>query len=485
MYRKRIIERLNLLEQKEKNAVCVLNDQIDFEDKYISDRKDPKKLVRCYQCINENGLMNLFDENIDGCWGNASDDVPLLRQLLMEPRLIVDLKNIKNDESCFKLYGVTIKQLILLARLGFISINVYAYESGKKNGFNYYTENLESEDFIDLLDYDNAKCRINSIRKEGFFNRLLTNNKIKYSQLVDEYYEMVKKVFVSLSSVERENLIKNNIIRDSDIDGNIETIAQQISYIKSSLNALYMNNDSSRAKQIEVIFNNAINTFENKNDFDKNLLTIRGLKNCIATPFTASMGGTYNMSSGALKALYYVLGVTGTNVCKQEEKINKLDKHTIAILEYIERVGLEVYNSSIKSQFTAPLSTKEFMSYIDLLKDCKNSTTKLNRCIENLSTMTHSKYYDKITEGKNYFDIEKEIINEYKKANICAMLLNSGFSGILAKIPGFIALSLRGFVTGESKKIAENILVEDLITDDQARIMTNLSHIQKIVGARI
>lgn len=89
-----------------------------------------------------------------------------------------------------------------------------------------------------LLDFDSANCRINSIRKESFFNRVIKNSGYKYSDMTNEFRDKTQWLFSKISDDKRNELIAGKVIRPGSLNGNAETITQQYAYIKSSLQIL-------------------------------------------------------------------------------------------------------------------------------------------------------------------------------------------------------------------------------------------------------
>lgn len=464
------------------------NTELD-EGEYASILMDPIELVRSFQCYGPDGSFQLFDDKVDGLWANASDDVPLLRQLLIDPRIIVDLKPVQNENECIQAYGVTSSQLVKLVRRGFVAINLYAYESGKGSDFSAY-QSSECIGFPELLDFDKSKCRINSIRKESFFNRILKEEGLIYSDLIREYKEKVTWLFDHITDEQRFKLIKRNILRSGDIDGNIETLTQQLAYNYSSMLAVNRSGDSDRYFDIKKIVEKIELQLTVPEKVSDTFLKIRGLKNCISTPYTASMGGIYNMSSGAVKSLYNVIQIN-SKIQENDPLYKKREEHKEikSILEFIEGTSKR-FSQSDQIQdpglFENELSSAFFEDYLEFIYLMRESTFKLNQTLNDL-TKQNSLYNNYVRTGATYFDIEEDIQNELKKYKKFRGILAYGLSGILTATTGlpditsnFIGFGLGSVVEGASKESVQSMRVDRLIASDNRRILANLSEFRKI-----
>jgi hypothetical protein len=98
-----------------------------------------------------------------GAWGTAVEHIPLSYQLLLYPTLIVNLHPYTDSEDFQKRYRMSQEQMLQLLDLGTILLNVFAYDSDSRSGFERYGASPGIERLL-----EHPGCRINSVRRNFF-----------------------------------------------------------------------------------------------------------------------------------------------------------------------------------------------------------------------------------------------------------------------------------------------------------------------------
>lgn len=489
-----VLESIKKLEADEHEAVRLLSSKIDH-GYYSSFANDPIQMVRYFQTFNKNGENYLFDKNVDGRWANACDKVPILRQLLLEPNLIVDLKPVANEAECLAEYGVNSSQLFKLGELGFLIFNIYAYESTRSSDFAPYLSST-CEGIKNILQSD--KCRINSIRKEVFFQKMLPKS-ISYQDLTADYRDKTFWLLDNISEDRINVLIKKGLIRPGQKEGIAETIAQQMAYNFSVMSSESSSIDQSRYQTIKGVYDDISLNFMDLNQVEFTFSKVRGLKNCIATPYSASMGGVYNMSAGAVGSLYSIMkNYPGKDVRLKEGKTKQNVPQIKAIYEFIEATS-QRFNEQREEPlddrvFNEGLTNREFDNYVELIRSLKPMTSKLNKAVHDLTDSNTTTEANFIVRGGKYFDVEAEIRKELKvynrSKNVAANALDKSARIIISAIPvalsglssavlGIIAFG-SAVIGGTVKDEVKNLPVDKLINKDRRRILANLEDIRRL-----
>jgi hypothetical protein len=256
-----------------------------------------QRLCQAYIMAGSEGLsgstalpVRRFDQ-----WANASDGKHLLTQLVLTPYLTVDLKPMPEtgsalDAACARRFGVTKEQLLTLAREGFIGFNLVAFDSDKEDVFRRHRN---SELVAAVLDDDAIRCCIGSIRRAGFFDRIAHR---PYADLVAEGKALIKApgdAFFDASSEvddQHEEVVRwaNEKLRHEDGSGNTTAAAYHYAYLRACGSELVQ-------EQLDALSEDL-----HPDDFCRAAYVLRGLKTAHATKYSASFGGQYRMSVGAL-----------------------------------------------------------------------------------------------------------------------------------------------------------------------------------------
>lgn len=478
----------------ENDSVFQLDYKIDIENKFSDIVNQAKRLITYYQIIDKDGEFIFFDRTLSGNWGNASDSIPILDQLIINPHLIIDLKVFPTEEEFIKHYGITSRQMSRLAEKKLIAINFYTYESDKQNDFRDLCSSKVSS-LRSLFTKETNLIRINSIRKEAFFNRILKRNSLfSFEDFVNEGRENIAKYINNIQKDKLSNIIKKDFRDIKERERFTESIVQQYAYVKSI--ACTFNKEDPKYKYIDEILTLILETMDKEDMVKENLIKIRGLKTCIATPFTAAMGGTYNMSLGALNSLFSIsssIRPKALNSNKENKDINDIivrrqDKHTKAFIEYVTSLNQKNKSEYPQKEFNKVLSEKEFNDYLTFLEEIKNERVKLNNILSDLENMKHSQTYKRILKGISYFEIENEIKNEMNRfiklqRGIEYLSCSVGFfSGLIGTVFNLLPLNIVS-LSSDAILFGNSLFKPSIFIDnDKIRIQENLNKISTILN---
>lgn len=412
------------LEEYENSAVEYLDKEVDSDDLH--------ELAQKYLRLKKGGKTDLFDSRMkSGSWGNSSNKKNVLLQLLINRHLIVDLKTLRNDDEFFTEYGVTSSQLLELAYRGFIVINIYAYESESKNGFEGYKQTPNIEKF---LDRDLSNPRIIHLRREAFLRRI---GKSKNGVNSDDNTGVLDTL---LSKVKSTSSLSG--ARDQDnIPSALKAAASHYNVVKKIL-PFYDTPESKRIfEQSDYYLKSFENTLE-KGDLDLNeeVTKLRGLKTLLAAPITSTMGGIYNMSESALNSVYKTVSY---DVVQNMDSYRLMDSKVRDFLQLVNSYG----HIEMPEGDPVPLSDYEFKQYLEFLIDMTDSINDLNETLYSIPNINSTE--QRLKEGQSYLEIERKMrltLSKTKSLERILECMSASFTFALSafnlSIPEDVAISV-------------------------------------------
>ncbi len=472
-FEQQLQKKISLLEEHESHSLILLDKLIDKDYKWNYDIEsgDFKKMAAIYLNINSSGELNLFEDPTLGNWGNASDQLPILSQLLNNKNLIVDLKPFRSDDECFTKYGVTPKQLLFLAENKYISLNLYAYDSEKPKGFENYKK-YQQKVLLDLIDPNYSQCRINSIRRDALLKRISSSSNIYVNNQANRLY-----VENSMIDIPEKYFKQIEGLRSNSKSAAIETAVKHYNYCKNLITE-YERKDPDLYVEINNIIEEIENGFNNRKNIAGTLLKLRGLKTCLGGPIINAMGGVYNMSSSAYGTLYQTMEREGVD----KQNFEPIDIVTEEFLAYIQSLRTNVDRNDLKMR---PLTDEEFKDYLRFIKDITYKRDELLKTLSNLKDLKSHSTYDLLIEGKNYFEIENYIMDSIPKVIKKIPGIIDILSIVLVGIPGsslglgnYNVISLcRGAVMYGAKKI---FAPDNLINGESRRVLQHLNTMRSL-----
>ena len=294
-----------------------------------------------------------WGRSIPPVWGmgtNPNLQVSLLSQLLLTPKLIVDIWPVP-DEQFIKMYGVKHEQMYKLAQKGFLIPNFYHF---KADGWRNYIP--FSKLAAILADYG----RTNTLWIKEYLETIC-----EFSDKEDEYAKFLNTA--PLSITDKENLIKITGGRTPNWESFIAAYSQRFAY----LDALGGDDLALVVEKIKWWYNNPENCW----------IAIKALnatKSLVASKTTAAFGGIYRLQPDHLediRIVYKKLRELAPAGAIPPPELNLLPEET-------RRLVLEVAEKSkyVKDRLrftgtvnqTTTLNDDEFNSYIELLGKIKD-----------------------------------------------------------------------------------------------------------------
>ena len=312
---------LEELADRERDSVARAHHMIDDEDMlfgraiHIPDRTRLQLACQAYQWMLPSGhpesearVEDHFPEAGPGSWINASDKVHLLEQLVITPFLIVDLtppeadvaegRYDSVDDYFAETRGVTREQILRLARARLIGFNLLSFEPGDERKLR---QHAESPFIRDILADDRILKWINSMRLEGFFNRLTD---AAYQDCVDEGRRALLKAaraFIAQQGARvadrdihhymRRKYFRGRRFRYDDPEAIVQSAKYHYAYVRAC--------GDERAQDV---LKGRLLGGQTAEDFIENVYMLRGLKTAYATRFSASLGAQYRASFGAYES---------------------------------------------------------------------------------------------------------------------------------------------------------------------------------------
>lgn len=303
-------DKIEQIEKYEKLTVERLESDLD-SGKYTGFQADSIRLVQLYFRYSRHGKLQFFGDDHDernGRWANVADGVPVLRQLVTDPHLVVDLKAVKDEDDCRNEYGLTSRQLFDLAQRGYVRFNLYEYDSTKDEPEGRFQPYVDSKcEYMEhILDPSVDFCRITSIRKEAFFNRLAGGPNYtfqgiaaKESQFMNLVEEGRARFGAAIAEASEEELIEKMNLRDSNKRAAREIVARQYAYVRAVIDGVKQRRDPAKKVYLadKWLNGHVLHDGVTPDRRAEQVRIIKGLKNLIATDYSASMGGSYNMAA--------------------------------------------------------------------------------------------------------------------------------------------------------------------------------------------
>jgi len=431
------------LETNERAAVDLLEARLDAGD--LRGRlKRPLDLIKVYfrfdgadPSLSTKRALRFFcsthDENKDR-WANAADGVPVIRQLITDPHLVVDLKAVQTEEECISAYGLTSEQLYQLAAKDFVRFNLYEFDSSKDHVDGPFAPYAASEcKYMDaLLDPSEGWCRITSIRKEAFFNRLVGGDEYSYSSrgeqdnrfraLIEEGKDRFGPLIRTATKEERERMG----LRQIDPIKAIEITARHFAYVQAVIEGSNTESATSKVAKAKRWLDRVKGYGDEGEKKVKAVRHIKGLKNLIATDYTASMGGTYNMGAHTLGPYLDLREFDGSediqDIQGQEDResvdeqrhvrLRKADEMLRPIHEFVEHVQRE--RLATDKDVPAPTAFKsqdDFIGYLERVIEPLSDREAQNR-ISDL-TVALAKHAE---EGKEKIETVHDLLKARQEA---------------------------------------------------------------------
>lgn len=431
----KVLSRILEIEKEEIENLSYLSNEIAIQPSLLA-HSQSKELIQ-FLFKNDRYGNTIFDRG----WGNLIDKSSAIAHLLYNSNLVIDLKgNLKSNQDFIKNYGISVHQMAQLARASKISINILAYDSTKKNGFSPYllfksSDSSEEDAYCDLFLYKNG-TRIYSLRRELFFDLKLKAKGHQGTDFFVEGLDVLGKI-KSLTMTQQGELLSSNAFRDNangDIDVLITSLARQYGYNRKM--SLINLTDEDLIKINDFTANLLMD--DDNESLVKFSYLLRGLKVLIASPLTASMGGTYNMSPNSITALIELQDrFDGYELpeLKNLPDFEELRKNVIT--EEIKESALKTLAKRVaKSEDLAIpecLNQRQFENFISFITEQKDSVKNINLAVDKLS---HNPY---LTEKRLF------LIEEYFER--CS-LISDDISFRKMVISDSLGGAVSGFTTG-------------------------------------
>lgn len=453
--------------------------------------------IRHYLWICEDGRYSLFDDletknRIDVQWGNLPRGVPVLRQLLIDPHIIIDLKPFVSIEAFVKEYGLTPSQLYELALDGFVVFNLYTLNKGLAdsydvNDFGLYIRSCKSVPGYRKL-FETGRCRINTIRKTAFFNDILDDRNSCFQELQEEGV----RIFSPGLKLLDDRCLRSIGYPENDKNSALIVAAHHYAYNKALLLA-------EKDRVMERLHDHIVSQIQrhaSAEEVMEGLKWLRGIKNIVSAKYTASMGGIYNMSPGDFKD--YSLIPSGPLSFPQ--RVYETEKNVVtAVQELVENshIGklLQKDRAAIDDSFLKlydfgekqpGMSDREFRNVRYFLKEHASLVREAAGLVELLSGAEEFK--DRIRCGDDIVRLQTELIKEAGKYGSVGRFINRwnnysnipfGFGGLIPEgiiKNGIVLLGLfvSGIVSYVKPKTLEKIKIENNLKGVKLRIYQSI-----------
>ena len=373
-----------------------------------------------------------------------------LNNFLSNPYLVIDLKpELSCNDDFIEEYGFSLQQIYRLASENQILINIYAFESGRKNGFVDYCRFIanSAEEYMWYIElFKLPATRISSIRRACFFDCFLSSQGVTYESLINKGANKFD-VLKSLSLVEQIEIFNAIGMRKNNIDGAIETLTQQYAYCLAVIIIIKSRADFDVNKDNLVALEDYLKHVDINNEtLVKIFSLIRGVKTLLASPMLASMGGTYNLSPNSVRAL---------SALEEQYRDSLFDEVILPSNDVYNNVRIRNNpNTGFKNLITQKFLTKiikekmqvvEIPNYIpeqkfsDYLKFIKEYRFKIQKQSDYLQAIADNPILDekKLDLFEKYFGTQADIFSELK--NYSTMLNGAAKTTLAAGAALFIA----------------------------------------------
>lgn len=297
----------------------------------------------------------------DGLWGCAVDEVPLLRQLLIYPSLIVDLRPYKGETDLINSFGLTLNQLLRLADAGHILLNVYEFESQRGKKFEAY---IGSPGIEKILKHPN--CRIHSIRREQFFRSIAVPEEIR-SATRRSARAFFEEQIVRLSQQHPDHL--ESLTRCRDVEGALAVVTEAYLYLE------VFGSDRPEVRAWLSALPRQITT----SSINQILVELLGIKLMLANPYTAAFGGFSTYTEQRIERMAKASWVLAT----QPEKRRVVDPIFDTGLRYIQSILKQLdVTDDINTQVPSTITDRDLNNFLGLLRDHSEVQNEALRFLE-------------------------------------------------------------------------------------------------------
>lgn len=504
------------IERREREGVSELEHRLD-EGEFIGRAKKPMDLVKVYLRFDpESKSLRFFDntddENKDR-WANAADGVPVVRQLITDPHLIVDLKAVQSDKECVEEYGVTSEQLYQLAAKDFVRFNLYEYDSTRNHPEGPFAPYATSEcRYMDaLLDPSEGWCRITSIRKEAFFNRLVGGEDYSYASsdqtesrfgaLVNEGKQRFGPLIREASTREKSRMG----LRQLDTEKAVEITARHFAYVQAVIEGSDPKTSTDKVQKAAKWLERVKAYGDDPEQRVRTVRHIKGLKNLIATDYTASMGGTYNMGAHTLgpyldlhefdKGIRDIEGVEDRESAERDRvvRLRKANQQLQPIHEFVERVRRD--QLATDTDVPAPMSFRsqtDFIGYLERIVEPLRNREAQNRISDlHVAVTQHSENEGKKIETlQDLLQARQEAFELARREQQSRDLVFDVASVIIgtvttASIGIPIVANLLSQLFGTLTEEYRNTEAIDLMSDSKRNLVSRMQDVESIFGVKL